>query len=140
MSKCFDHKTTFPDTHNQIPPDSHIYTLEAIFELGSAPEEQLEKLNMLGFTAYGYSRTFYFGDCIFIYANIHIYIYIYIPPALPASESDTTLDTDVLTPTLPCMHVHNATLSLLATLPHDSDGAVGRTPGIAHNRCLRVCR
>ena len=25
LSKCFDHKATFPDTHSKIAPDRHIY-------------------------------------------------------------------------------------------------------------------
>ena len=30
MSMCFDHGTTFPDTHRKISPDSHIYASKAI--------------------------------------------------------------------------------------------------------------
>ena len=30
MSKCFDHTTTYPDTHRKIPPDKHIYASTTI--------------------------------------------------------------------------------------------------------------
>ena len=30
MSKCFDHKTTFLDTHTKLPPGSHVYASKPI--------------------------------------------------------------------------------------------------------------
>ena len=52
MSKCFDHKITFPDTHRHFCPAIEFSKMFPIVGRGSrSPKEQLKKQSMLGYAA-----------------------------------------------------------------------------------------
>ena len=73
MSKCFDHKTAFPETHSKIPPDSRIYASNAIAQRRLQTQKSNLKKQRLGFAAYVIPVLIY----IYIYSHIYIYTYIY---------------------------------------------------------------
>ena len=75
MSQCFDHKTAFPDSHSEIPPDSNISASNAIVYLkqASCQKDQLEK-QMLGFTAY--ALPVFSFECMITITTTTIYIFV----------------------------------------------------------------
>ena len=77
MPTCFDHKTTFLDTHSKISLDSHIYASRAIVRTRpKAPKSNLNKTNAWSNSL---CNTIFFNYLTFpnmyIYAFINIYIY-----------------------------------------------------------------
>ena len=56
MTKCFDHKTNFLDTHRYFRPAIETYTDSPIISRGPELKKSNLKTNMLGFAAYVFEQ------------------------------------------------------------------------------------
>ena len=78
MSKCFDHRRSFPDSHSKVLPDNSIYRTKSIVLGRLQPQRAAFDKNKIGFAAY----VLLLGQLYFIHQTnmnlIYIYIFIHI--------------------------------------------------------------
>ena len=85
MSQCFDHQTTYLDTHGRIPLDRHIYASETIIRIRlQADTSNLNNKSCLASQPFVCNQ--HVDSCVYMY--IYVYIYVYLSVAYPISSWD----------------------------------------------------